>query len=351
MRLLEVLAALGLATRDGANWSGVELARGLGARERFVRADARNALLQAGDLAARAARGGFTPGWSHADPLILETQGTMSAAIVERLVRSVFPSLDGLPERLASPGADFLDVGTGVGEIGIGLCDHFAHLRVVGLEPSAAPRALALAKIAAAGLAGRASSCATSESRSSSTSPQFDLAWMALPFLPPALAGAAINAVHRALRPGGWLLVATLGSPAGGDLGDALAAFRSVLWGGGPLAPDAVEKRPRRRRVHRASRRSHARPRGSPPLVARRPWARAQPRIRPSTSSRLASMCARETRLSRHRRSSGSVLDERTLKCQSVVVDREAVELGDVARRVARADRLHPRRAGRRPRS
>ena len=121
------------------------------------------------------------------------------------------------------------------------MCDHFAHLRVVGLEPSAAPRALALAKIAAAGLAGRIE-LRDQRIEELVDESAFDLAWMALPFLPPALAGAAINAVHRALRPGGWLLVATLGSPAGGDLGDALAAFRSVLWGGGPLAPDAVEK-------------------------------------------------------------------------------------------------------------
>ena len=40
-------------------------------------------------------------------------------------------------------------------------------------------------------------------------------------------------------------------------------------------------------------------------------------RIRPSTSSRFASMSSRETSDSRLRRSSGSVLDGRTLKCQS----------------------------------
>jgi hypothetical protein len=39
--------------------------------------------------------------------------------------------------------------------------------------------------------------------------------------------------------------------------------------------------------------------------------------ISASSSSRLASMCRRETRLSRQRRSSGSVFDGRTLKCQS----------------------------------
>ena len=43
----------------------------------------------------------------------------------------------------------------------------------------------------------------------------------------------------------------------------------------------------------------------------------AQPRMNPRTSSRFSAMCAGETRLSRHSRSSGSVLDGRTLKCQS----------------------------------
>ena len=40
-------------------------------------------------------------------------------------------------------------------------------------------------------------------------------------------------------------------------------------------------------------------------------------RISPSTSSRFASMSSRETSDSRLRRSSGSVLEGRTLKCQS----------------------------------
>ncbi len=240
-RLLEVLEALGLASRDGETWSAAELAAELGSRERFVRADARNALLQAGDLAARVARGQLEAGWSHTDPQILETQGVMSAAAVEPLVRFAFPSLEGVPERLAAPGGAFLDVGAGVAEIGLELCRRFAHLRVVGLEPSAAPRELAAAKIAAAGLVDRIE-MRDQRVEELDDEEAFDVAWLALPFLPATVAEAAVRAVHRALRPGGWLLVATLGSPARGDLGDALAAFRSVLWGGGPLAPAAVEQ-------------------------------------------------------------------------------------------------------------
>ena len=44
---------------------------------------------------------------------------------------------------------------------------------------------------------------------------------------------------------------------------------------------------------------------------------RAHARISASTSSRRRSMSSRETSDSRHRRSSGSVFDGRTLKCQS----------------------------------
>jgi SAM-dependent methyltransferase len=238
-RLLGVLEALGLATCDGDVWDGRELAAELGPRDRYLRADVRNGALQAGALAARAAGGDLAPGWTHTDPLVLETQGVMSAAAVDPLVRLVFPSLPGLLERMSAPGGAFLDVGAGVGEIGIELCRHFGQLRVVGLEPAAAPRALALRRVAAAGLADRME---VRDQRAEELTDEsaYDLAWIALMFLPPEVVAPALATVRRALRPGGWLLVGTLGSPARGDLRDALGALRSVLWGGGPLAPDAV---------------------------------------------------------------------------------------------------------------
>src|SRR6266516_3947933 len=53
------------------------------------------------------------------------------------------------------------------------------------------------------------------------------------------------------------------------------------------------------------------------PLAALVLGAQAHARINPKTSSRFSSMCWRETSDSRLRRSSGSVLEGRTLKCHS----------------------------------
>jgi SAM-dependent methyltransferase len=269
-RLLGVLEALGLATRDdGGVWDGRELAAELGERERFVRADVRNAALQSGELAASAARGDLGAGWTHTDRLVLETQGEMSAGAVEPLVRYGIPALPGLTDRLGAPGAALLDIGTGVAALAIEFCRHFEHLRVVGLEPAAAPRALALARVADAGLAGRIE-VRDQRVEELADVAAFDLAFVPLPFLPPAAVAAALAVVHRALRPGGWLLVGTLGSPARGDLRDALGALRSVLWGGGPLGPEAVTDL-----LHAAGYADVAvrerSPAGFTPMVARRP--------------------------------------------------------------------------------
>jgi hypothetical protein len=65
------------------------------------------------------------------------------------------PGLSGLAERLSAPSASFLGVGVGVGVIVIEMCRTYPTLRVVGLEPAAAPRREALANIEAAGYSDR----------------------------------------------------------------------------------------------------------------------------------------------------------------------------------------------------
>jgi SAM-dependent methyltransferase len=235
-RLLDVLTALGLVERRGDLYVAT---RALADRSpALLAADGTATLLQAGDLVRRAAAGELTDdGWRHTDPAVLQAQGTMSAGAVAFLERVVFPGAPGIPERLES-GAAFLDVGAGVAAVSIELCRRFPHLRAVGLEPTEAPLALARANVAAAGLEERLELRQLLVQDLDDVE-AFDIVWLPLNFLPPAVVPAALERVHRALRPGGLLLLATLGG-GGEDLRSAAARLRSVLWGGDALAPEGV---------------------------------------------------------------------------------------------------------------
>lgn len=230
-RLVDTLVALGLAERRGDRYAATPA---LAARSpAMLAADGTATLLQAADLVRRAAAGQLgEDGWRHTDPVVLQAQGTMSAGAVGLLAR-----VPGMPERLAGL-ATFLDVGAGVGAVSIELCRRFPRLRAVGLEPADAPLALARGNVAAAGLDERVELRQTLVQEIDDVE-AFDVVWLPLDFLPPAVVPAALRAVHRAMRRGGLLLVATLGG-GGEDLRSAAARLRCVLWGGDPLGPEPV---------------------------------------------------------------------------------------------------------------
>jgi predicted O-methyltransferase YrrM len=143
-----------------------------------------------------------------------------------------------LEARLRQPSASFLDVGVGVGVVAIELCRAFPALRVVGLEPAAAPLARARRNVAAAKLADRI------ELRQQGVedlqdSEAFDLAYVAQVFIPDGVFEAGLANVWRALRPGGWLSMPAI-SAAGDDLEAALSRLRNRLWGGGVRLPEQV---------------------------------------------------------------------------------------------------------------
>jgi SAM-dependent methyltransferase len=225
-RLLAVLVVLGLAERRGELYAATpQLAQ---RSPSLLAADAAATLLQAADLLRRAAAGELdTDGWRHTDPAVLQAQGTMSAGAVPFLERHVFPSAPGIPERLTS-GASFLDVGAGVAAVSIELC---RRLRAVGLEPAEAPLALARRNVEAAGLAERVE-LRRQLVQELDDADAYDIAWLPLSFLPHEVVPVALARIHRAMRPGGLLLLATLGGAAD-DLRSAAARLRSVLWGGG----------------------------------------------------------------------------------------------------------------------
>jgi hypothetical protein len=225
-RLLDVLVALGFAERSEGGYVGTPA---LAARpSSFLAADGASGVLQAADLVRRAATGTLSDGWEHADPLVLQAQGTMSAAAVPQL-EGIFPA----------DASAFLDVGAGVGAISIALCQRYPSLRAVGLEPLDAARTLAARNVSAAGLSERIE---LREQRIEEIEDveAFDVAWLPLSFLPARVLPTALIRVFRSLRPGGLLLTATHGG-GGDDLPSTAARLRAVLWGGEPVPPADVE--------------------------------------------------------------------------------------------------------------
>lgn len=240
-RLLDVLHAFDLVERTNGHY----VARpGLSALSHdgpldALRADLSSTLLQTSDLLSTALRGELSEdGWSHTDPLLLQAQGKMSAGAVDFLEYVVFPSVPGIPERLTSESAAFLDVGAGVGAVSIELCRRYQHMNAVGLEPLEAPLELARRNVERAGLGGRVE-LRQQLVQDLTDDGAFDVAWLPGNFLPTADFPAALDAVFRALRPGGLVLMATLGG-GGDDPAAATARLCATLWGGDAVEPDAV---------------------------------------------------------------------------------------------------------------
>lgn len=237
--MLDVLVARGLARRDGQAFVAVPgLAPLLGpdAKEVLL-AQLRSTDLQSRQLVDGARHGNLVAGWQHTDPMLLEAQGRSGKGAIPAMVQAIGQNPE-LAARLGRPSASFLDVGVGVGVIAIELCRAFPTLRVVGLEPAAAPLALARRNVAAEDLADRI------ELRQQGVQDlqdreAFDLAFVAQVFIPDGAFEAGLANVWRALRPGGWLQMPVI-SATGDDLEAVLSRLRNVLWGGGARLPEQV---------------------------------------------------------------------------------------------------------------
>jgi len=154
------------------------------------------------------------------------------------LKRTIAPRLDGLPERLAAPGAAFLDVGVGVAAMATEMVRQWPSLRVVGVDPWAASVALARGNVRAAGLADRIE-LREQRAEDPPDEDRFDLAWVPSVFIPREALPSVLERVARALRPGGWLLLA-FAHPGADPLAAALARLRTALWGGTDATPSEM---------------------------------------------------------------------------------------------------------------
>lgn len=219
-RLAAVAAALGVPDTVTAG----EEAAALGAIRAFFR--------QAHDLLEDPAR---PCGWTYDDPVVLDAQGRASISIADAIA-GASARLEGLAGALGAEGGAFLDVGCGVGWLSIAMARRFAGLRAVGLDVWPPALALADANVSAAGLGGRVTIrredvCALDEEA------VYDAAWVPGPFLPRGVCLAAVERVHRALRPGGWILLGLYGGPRE-PVAEALAELRAVRSGGHPWTVD-----------------------------------------------------------------------------------------------------------------
>ncbi|HEY7020912.1 MAG TPA: class I SAM-dependent methyltransferase [Ktedonobacterales bacterium] len=242
--LLDLLAALGLVRRAGDAFTaapGLQPFLTPPARDYLLR-DVRATVLQNRALIEGAKRGTLRAGWTHTDPELLEAQGAGStgAPAARMLSERLFPRLEGLVERLQAPTASFLDVGFGVGALSIEMCRIWPHLRVVGLEPQAAPLAEGQRNVAAAGLGERIALRAQWVEEMTERE-AFDLAWLPQVFLPQEAFGSGLRVVREALRPGGWAILLAIGAP-GSDPRAALGRLINVLWGGEARSSEEVER-------------------------------------------------------------------------------------------------------------
>lgn len=176
---------------------------------------------------------GQTTGWMALPDEALLSQGEASGQMAPAFSRYLLPTLDGLAERLSSPGARMLDVGTGVGAIATGFAEAFPQLHVTGIDVASRVLALAAARAqslpAAVRVTFREESVADLREES-----VYDLAWLPAPFVPEEPLRHGVARVARSLRPGGWLLLGhgKFNEPA---LSQALNRFKTLAYGGTAL--------------------------------------------------------------------------------------------------------------------
>ena len=251
---VEALAALGAKLRlrregltsdsrvrsllvDVVRYIDPELLDGLDANEEGAAlALIQTSFRQAIDLIENPAR---APGWNYDGPVILESQGQVSRLIV-RSIDTLAAQRPELGEALHRSGA-FLDVGTGVGWLAIEAARAWPPLRIVGIDSWEPALALARKNLAQTGVAERV------ELRSQRVEDLddkaiFTFAWLPGPFIAAEILTVALERIHRALTPGGWLIFGLLARPAD-PLGEALTNLRIMRSGGHPWTVGEVEER------------------------------------------------------------------------------------------------------------
>ncbi len=177
-----------------------------------------------------------------ADPDDIAAMGMASESVAGILADAVLPMLPGTRESLEAGSGRFLDVGVGTGAIAEALCKAFPGTVAVGLDVSREALDMALERLGTSPVGHRI------ELRHQSVvelaeRDAYDLAWLPQIFLSPGDLRAGLAHVHRALRPGRWLVMPVAAcDPRGSDLERAALAHDAVLRGGGPLSVEEARE-------------------------------------------------------------------------------------------------------------
>jgi precorrin-6B methylase 2 len=173
-----------------------------------------------------------TVGWRHTDRALLQAQGDASMGLVPVLKMGMIPAMGDLASRFEGADARFLDVGVGVASLSIAMCRAFPSLKVVGVDSSDVPLAIARENVERAGLGERISLVQSAiESLSAEHNAAFDLAWLPTFFIADEAIAGATKRAHDALKPGGWILY-----PAASAQHQAVFGVVTDLWGGTMLS-------------------------------------------------------------------------------------------------------------------
>lgn len=236
-----VLAGTGSAAQRQAaaevlRAQGVDLDSQLGERDRAGSAAQMAApLLQAAALL----RGGADV-WSGQSDEALRAQGGASAQGIQAMKQFMLPMLPGLSDALERPGAQILDVGTGVGALAVAWAEAFENLTVVAID--VLPRVLELARSTLSSSRAhdriilRQQDVATLDERA-----VYELVWLPSPFLPEAALRTGVQRAAEALVEGGWVMVGH-GKYGGDPIEDAVSRFKTVAYGGTVLDDDQAQQ-------------------------------------------------------------------------------------------------------------
>jgi SAM-dependent methyltransferase len=196
----------------------------------------RSELLMGGRLMSDGSNAG---GWRQSEDRLHQAFGDLSAGFAPLLRTRISGELPGLAEALDAPAAAFLDVGTGVGALALGMLREWPRVRVVGIDPLPGVIVQAQANIAAAGLSDRVS-LRVGRGEDITEISAFDLVFVPTAFIAEPAVTLVVERSAAALRPGGWLLLATVDTTLD-PLPAALVRFRVATWGGTNFPEGAAE--------------------------------------------------------------------------------------------------------------